>query len=123
VADGNNYAIRVVTPDGTVSTLAGKPAESGQNDGTGAAAHFGFLQGMAWVGDRMIVCDQTAHTLRAVSPDGRVTTLAGTGGTAGATDGPAAAAQFRQPKGVAPGPHGPVIVTDSNNHTLRVIAP
>lgn len=121
VADGNNYAIRAITPDGTVSTVAGKPFESGQVDGTGDAARFNFLQGLAWVGDRLIVCDQTGATVRAVTPAGKVTTLAGIGGTGGSADGPGTSATFRQPHGVAGGPDGVVYVTDSNNHTLRVI--
>jgi sugar lactone lactonase YvrE len=51
-----------------------------------------------------------------------ISTLAGTAGIAGASDGPAATARFNAPRGVASAPDGSVYVADTGNHTIRRIA-
>jgi hypothetical protein len=40
VADTGNHVIRKIDLDGTVSTLAGKPGEPGDTNGTGGEARF-----------------------------------------------------------------------------------
>ncbi|HEY0024569.1 MAG TPA: hypothetical protein VGB24_16765 [Longimicrobium sp.] len=58
--------------DGTIDTLAG--GGTGTRDGTGGAAGFGAIDGMAWLGDgRMVVAD--GGQLRSVEHAGRVRTL------------------------------------------------
>jgi len=46
VADLGNYAVRKITPDGVVTTMAGSPT-SGSTDGIGAAARFSSLVDVA----------------------------------------------------------------------------
>jgi sugar lactone lactonase YvrE len=75
-----NPAIRVITPDGTVTTLAGKAGAGGTIDGVGPAASFRMpwslaidARGVLWVID---VASDTYHgALRKVLPDGTVTTV------------------------------------------------
>ncbi|HEY0144154.1 MAG TPA: DUF4329 domain-containing protein [Thermoanaerobaculia bacterium] len=56
-----------------------------------------------------------------VHPDGRVSAVAG--GARGFADGPAAAARFKDPVGVAVDPlTGTIYVADSGNHSIRAIA-
>lgn len=76
VGDTFNHRIRKVTPDGVVTTLAGGDT-SGFVDGPPGSALLGFLsRGSLAVdaADRVWVAD---GRLRRVSPDGRMTTLAG----------------------------------------------
>ena len=47
VADYYNYAIRKITPDGTVTTLAGCAGDPGSSDGTGNSARFDRPLGLA----------------------------------------------------------------------------
>lgn len=76
VADTHNHAIRRLTLGGTVSTLAGSGATSGNADGTGTAALFNLPCGIATTpSGNLIVSDTHNHILRVVTPSGTVTTL------------------------------------------------
>ncbi len=69
------------------------------------------------------VADQFNHTIRKITPAGRVTTLAGLAGTPGSADGARYAARFRNPNDVAVDSSGNVYVADKSNHTIRKITP
>jgi hypothetical protein len=60
--------------------------------------------------------------IRKVAPDGTVSTLAGKSGEAGAVDGPASAARFGSPAGLALDDKGGLYVADTRLHTIRHIA-
>lgn len=122
VADaGDNNRIRVVRPDGSVSTLAG--GSEGFQDGAGSAALFNTPSGLALdAAGNLYVADTGNHAIRKVSPEGHVSTLAGTG-TPGYRDGPGAQAQFNGPIGVAVDATGRVLVADTYNDRIRAIAP
>src|SRR5215467_12055851 len=84
-----------ITPAGTVSTLAGLAGNPGSADGYGADARFNFPVGIAVDTDgNVYVADQNNATIRKVSPEGSVTTLAGLAGSVGSLDGIGTAAQF-----------------------------
>jgi len=118
VADTGNHCVRVVSPDGQVTTLAGAK-EPGYADGQGAEARFSFPAGIAVDGDgNLYVADTANHRIRKIAPDGAVTTVAGSGEPGGA-DGPALEAQFQAPEGVAVDLDGNIIVADTGNHRIR----
>ena len=77
VADGGNNAVRKITPDGTVTTLAGGgPSKSGFKDGTGSAARFKGPLGIAVdSAGNVYVGDNGNEAIRKVTPEGKVTTL------------------------------------------------
>ena len=123
VADSGNHTIRRITPAGVVSTLAGRAGVEGSIDGTGAAACFSGSLGVATdSAGNVYVADSRNHTIRKVTPAGVVSTLAGTAGLMGSTDGTGAAASFNYPIGVATDRAGNVYVVDFNN-TIRKITP
>ncbi len=124
VADTFNSTIRKITPDGAVTTLAGSAGFTGSADGTGAAAQFNLPEGVAVGGDgNVYVADSQNFSIRKITADGVVTTLAGTPGVAGSADGTGAAAQFVNPTSVAVGGDGNVYVADQDNATIRKVTP
>ena len=124
VADCNNNTVRKITPDGMVSTLAGTAGVIGSADGTGAAASFYCPAGVAIdTGGTIYVADYSNNTIRKITPDGMVSTLAGTAGVTGSSDGTGAGARFDAPDGVATDSAGNIYVADTYNDTIRKITP
>jgi hypothetical protein len=77
VADGGNHCIRKITPDGTVSTLAGNPNSGGYADGTGSDAKFQtpYDVGVDAEGNVYSV-DPWNWDIRKITPEGVATTMA-----------------------------------------------
>jgi sugar lactone lactonase YvrE len=124
VANASGFTLRKITPAGVVTTLAGLAGTVGSADGTGNAARFNYPSGVALDGDgNLYVTDSGDHTLRKVSPEGVVTTLAGLAGVAGSADGTGSNARFLSPRGVALDSAGNLYVADSGNNTLRKVTP
>lgn len=92
---------KVVIATGQVTTLVGTPGVYGTTDGTGAAALFGELQGMAYDGQgNLFVSDVFGRNIRKVVIATRVvTTLAGSGAVS-SVDGVGTAASFYSPYGM-----------------------
>jgi sugar lactone lactonase YvrE len=122
ISDFGNHRVRKLTPDGTVSTLAGS-GSAGFANGAGAAAQFHYPTGVAVDGeDSIIIADFYNHRVRKITPDGTVSLLAGSG-IAGFADGVGTAAQFNGPRGVAVDGDGSIIIADSGNHRVRKMTP
>jgi sugar lactone lactonase YvrE len=124
VADTDNHAIRGITPDGFVTTLAGLPGSSGTNDGPGGTARFSSPFGVAVdTAGNLYVADTGNNTIRLVTPAGVVTTIAGSAGIFGSADGVGTEARFIGPYDVAVDIPGNVYVADSGNDAIRKITP
>src|SRR2546422_457511 len=124
VADTFNHTIRKETPGGGGTTLAGNAGQPGSADGTGNAARFRAPSGLAVESaGNIYVADSANSTIRKVTPGGVVTTLAGSAGQQGSTDGTGTAARFSQPYGVAVDSTGNIYVADTFNQTIRKVTP
>ena len=124
VADAGNHAIRRVTSTGVVSTFAGSPGNAGSNDGAAATARFNYPTGVAVDGTgNLYVADSGNHTIRQVTSNGMVSTLAGSPGLYGSVDGTGSAARFWSPAAVAVDAAGNVYVADPGNHLIRKVSP
>jgi len=122
VADTGNQTIRMITPAGVVTTLAGKSGNRGSSDGSGSAAQFNRPTDLKVDSSgNLYVVDSGNGTIRKVTSAGVVTTLAGTAGTAGSADGTGAAAQFNAPVGDAVDSSGNIFVADAGNDTIRKV--
>ncbi len=122
VSDG--HAIRKISVDGAVTTVAGRVGEYGDRDGPGAGARFNSPQGLAAdSAGNVFIADRDNQTIRKISPDGAVSTLAGVAGSAGASDGKGPKARFSRPSGIAVDASGNVFVSDTRNFTIREISP
>jgi len=122
VADTGNHTIRKITPAGEVTTFAGSAGNSGGADGTGTAASFHAPYGLD-AGTDGSVYVASMYTIRKITPAGEVTTLAGSYGNFGSSDGNGAAARFRSPGDVAVDSGGNLYVADSSNCTIRKVTP
>lgn len=131
-ANGNifvssNSSIRKISAAGIVSTLAGTFDSRGSVDGPGSIATFRYPRGIAVdTSGNIIVADNGNSTIRRVSPDGYVTTIAGMAGEPGSADGAGASARFGFPTSVAVDPAGNIFVVDTvslGGATIRKISP
>jgi DNA-binding beta-propeller fold protein YncE len=123
VSDYWNRTIRSVSAEGVVSTMAGAAGQQGSTDGPAALARFRGLRGLSLGSDgSLYIADSGNHTIRCLSPDGTVRTVAGAAGQEGTTDGLGPAARFKWPSGLAAAPDGRLYVADSENHTIRCIS-
>jgi hypothetical protein len=103
-------------------TLAGSGSHSWR-DGVGSLSSFLFPTGVCVNASGFIlVADWGNHRIRAVSPSGQVTTLAGNGRQAW-VDGTGSQASFNHPLGVAVLASGLIAVADADNHCIRTVSP
>jgi len=116
VADTSNNVIRKITPAGMVSTLAGGfggSKGSGSADGVGRAARFNYPIGIAVdLNGFIYVADQGNATVRKITPDAVVTTLAGLAGNRAVIDGQGSAARFQSISGITADALGNIYVAD-----------
>jgi mucin-19 len=114
---GNNR-IRKITPAGVVTTFAG--TTSGYLDGTGTNARLS-PEGMTFDSSgNMYVGDGQNHRIRKITPEGVVTTLAGSG-IGMLANGTGTNASFQGPQGVAFDSLGVLYVADSATNSIRKV--
>lgn len=105
---------------GVVATLAGNT--QGYKDGVGDAALFNNPNGLAMDGNaNLYVADTVNSRIRKITPDGVVTTFAGS--TQGYLDGTGTAARFSGLSGIVADAAGNLYVTDSTSQRIRKVTP
>lgn len=119
VADSGNNCIRKIDQKtGVVTTFAGSTS-SGHTDGKALDAQFNFPYGLTFdTDDNLYVSDQRNHSIRKVSKNGKVETVAGSK-QSGITDGKTA--KFNYPSAIAIGTDNHLYVLDNGNKALRRI--
>lgn len=81
VIDASTQLIHKITPQGVMTTLAGSRMVHGSADGQGDKASFSFnfeSRAMVDAAGNLIVTDTCNNTVRRITPDGLVSTVAGT---------------------------------------------
>jgi sugar lactone lactonase YvrE len=126
IADTLNHRLRRVTPNGTISTLAGDgtPGYSGDG-GSATSAQLSSPKGVAVdVQGNVYVADTGNVRIRRITSGGVITTIAGSGASGYSGDnGPATSAQFSSPSGVAVDAAGNIYVADTTNLRVRRVTP
>jgi hypothetical protein len=114
----------IIQPHAETTLYAGQIGSSGVADGAIATARLSAPTGMAMDTTGVIYfCDTTSHLVRKLTPNGIVSTIAGSPGLAGGTDGTGSAARFNGPRGIALDSQGNMYVVENLNHTIRKITP
>jgi len=129
VTDTFNHTIRMITPAGVVSTIAGSPGTRGYADGSAGAALFNDPSGIAVDNNGVIYVADTGNQVIRKIENGNVTTIAGIAdppeddeeySPAGYEDGPADSARFNSPHGLYR-VNGVLLIADTGNHTIRAL--
>lgn len=126
ITDRDNNRVRKVTPAGVITTVAGNGTAGFSGDGGPATR--ASLDGPAGLAvDRagdLYIADSNNRRIRVVRPNGRIETYAGTGADGSAGDGgPARAASFNDPEGLAIDRVGDLYVGDDGANRVRRISP
>lgn len=130
VADTGNQRIRMVSPLGEVTTLAGSGTtpivdttyfKGGFQDGPGLTAKFNFPSGITVSSDGTVyVADTYNHRLREINKAGEVKTLAGDG-VHGKQNGFPEQVQFDCPFAVKLNKDGNLLIVDQLNNSVRLL--
>ena len=124
IADIGNYRVRMVTPDGTIWTVAGNGSASDSGDG-GPATSAGLAAPVGVAVDSrgfLYISDETG-CIRRVAPDGTITTVVGVCGTSGSSgDGGAPnSALLDFPVGVAVDSKDDLYIAEANGGRVRKV--
>ncbi|MFI9240790.1 NHL repeat-containing protein [Streptomyces sp. NPDC053079] len=126
VAEWKGHRVRRIAPDGTITTVAGTGKPGFGGDGGPAVEALVHEPGGLVVDDEggLYLADYWNHRIRRISPDGVITTVAGTGFAGhGGDGGPALLARFAEPRGLALDGAGNLYVAEWKGHRVRRIAP
>ena len=122
VADDLGHVIYKVNSSGKASLFAGG-GRAGYRDGVGRNALFNRPASIDIDGnDNIIIAEMEGNYIRKISPDGTVTTIAGSG-QAGYANGKGREASFDYPLGICMDVNDNAIVVDSKNKAIRKITP
>lgn len=126
IADSENNRIRKVDTNGIITTVAGTGTAGSAGDGgpaTKARLSRPWDVKVDAAGD-LFIADYNNNSIRMVTPDGVINTIAGGLGPAYAGDGGAAtAAHLFNPTGIAIDTNGNVYISDSGNNVIRLLTP
>jgi sugar lactone lactonase YvrE len=126
IADSNNSVVRKVTPAGIISTVAGTGGSQGYAGDGGAATSAKMMAPFGVALDssgNLYIADFYGWIRKVTASTGVISTIGGNGSVGYSGDGgPATAAQFYYPVGVAVDLSGNVYVADSNNGAVRMIS-
>jgi uncharacterized protein (TIGR03437 family) len=125
VPDGDNHRIRRVSPNGTVTTVAGNGTGGYSGDGGPAtsAQLFTPLGVAVDAAGNLFIADGRNSRIRRVSPSGIITTVAGNGTSVYSGDGGPATSASIVPSLLAAGPLGRIYIADLINNAVRVLTP
>jgi uncharacterized protein (TIGR03437 family) len=128
IADASNFSVRMVSPGGVISTIAGNQREASSGDGGPAkSASLNYPLGITLdPNGNLYILEGFGNRIRVVTPAGPagiITTIAGTGIAGFSGDGgPSTSAQIDFPHGSLAYQNGTLYFTDTYNQRVRAIS-
>lgn len=125
IADLGNNRVRRIDLNGVITTVAGTGVKGSTGDGgLAASAQLSTPRNVAVdAAGNLFISEFDGNRIRKVTPDGRISTMAGTGTAGFSGDGAAAsAAKLNCPAGLAIDRSGVLYVADSQNNRVRKIS-
>lgn len=123
VADKWAMRIRKITPNATVSTIAGNGLPLSSDNANPLSASFSMPTGIIYDPyGNLIIGDKNSSKIRKIATNGAVTTIAGSGSNY-LVDGTGTTASFSQQNQIAMDIVGNIYVADQTNHAIRKITP
>lgn len=126
IADQGNHLIRKVTPDGTITTIAGQPQTRGYN-GDNIPATSALLNRPCDVkvdaSGNIYIADTANNRVRKITTDGMISTIAGDGQQGRGPDGVGAtSSSLNFPAGIAIDANGSIYIVDWQNYLIRKVS-
>lgn len=117
-----NERVRRIDPAGRITTVAGNGERGFSSDGGPATAARVDPADVAVDSlGNLLIADAGANRIRKVTPDGRITTVVGTGRVGSSGDGgPATSAELRSPDSIAVDRAGRLYIADDESRVRRV---
>jgi uncharacterized protein (TIGR03437 family) len=123
--NGGSYRVRMVAANGIITTVAGNATNADSGDGgLATSASLGGPSGVVIdSGGNLYISEHNTHHIRKVSPNGTITTYAGTGRPGFSGDGgPALDAELSAPLGIAVDSANNLYIADGENHRIRKVS-
>jgi streptogramin lyase len=123
LADTYNNRIRLISPTGAITTVAGTGEAGYDGDGPATQHQLNHPGGVAVdARGHVYVADTYNNRVRCIMPSGVIRTIAGTGEAGyGGDGGSASTAVLNHPQGIAVDSAGRVYVADTYNNRIRLI--
>jgi uncharacterized protein (TIGR03437 family) len=130
IADAGNNAVREVTPDGNIQTVAGNGTQGYSGDfGPATQAQLHSPSGVTVDGSgNLYIADSGNNVIREVTTDGTISPFAGnglasySGDSSSSTPTTPTQAGLHDPLDVAVGPNGTIYIVDTGNSFIRAIS-
>jgi sugar lactone lactonase YvrE len=121
IADAGNNVVEKVTPNGTLSIIAGNGTQGAPNPGPATSSPLGGPDAVAVdAAGNVYIADPGNNVIEKVTPNGTLSIIAGNGSDGMPTPGPATSSPLALPNGLSVDSAGNLYIADTGDHNFDV---